>query len=396
VKIKVAIIIERVDISLGGAERSIAELSSALQARELDVTILAAQGNSDSDNVRILCNECPGKRTGHAVFEKALKHHLRHNSYDIIHSTLPFSFAHVYQPRGGSYAETVLRSAASYENAWVTTIKRLTACANRRRQVLLHAEAALCRDPDGPILAALSQYVVDQFKEHYQLNAQRIALIRNGVNTRRPIDQDAAKHLKARISKELKLKDRRDANLFLFAAHNFRLKGLAPLLRAMAELRRDKAECPCYLLIAGHGDASTYTRLAQGLGLEGRITFIGAVDHIQNTLSVVDVAVLPTFYDPASRFILEALAHNRPVITTRFNGAADLFVDHQHGRIIDSPTDISALSEALVQMSCPDTLMQMQTAIVQDKVVEGVSIDRAAGELIDLYQSILPRKGQNK
>jgi UDP-glucose:(heptosyl)LPS alpha-1,3-glucosyltransferase len=396
VSIKVAIIIERVDVSLGGAERSIAELSCALEALGLDVTILAAQGDSDSDKVQILCNGRLCKRTAYAVFEQTLRHHLSHNRYDIIHSALPFSFAHVYQPRGGSYVETVIRSAASYENVWVTMLKRMTAWTNRRRQALVHAEAALCRAPDGPILAALSQYVVDQFQKHHQLKAQRIALIPNGVNTRRPVDQEAAKKLKAQINTELKLKDSQEAILFLFAAHNFRLKGLGPLLRAMAKVRQGKAECPCYLLIAGRGDTATYAHLAQSLGLAGRTMFIGAIDHIPNALSFVDVAVLPTFYDPASRFILEALAHNTPVITTRFNGAADLFIDRRHGRIIDSPTDISALSETLIHMSCPDTLTQMTTAINQDKLVVEVSINRAAGELIDLYKSILPRKGPNK
>ena len=392
---KIAIIIERVDISLGGAERSITELADALQAQGLDVTILAAQGNRGSDNVRILCNGCLRKRTGHAAFEKALRHHLSQNSYDIVHSALPFSFAQVYQPRGGSYAETIIRSAASYENAWMTSFKRMTAFANRRRQLLMRAEAALCREPGGPVVAALSQYVVDQFITHYQLDAQRIALIRNGVKVCRPVDQGAADQLKARIRTELKLEDSDRAILFLFAAHNFRLKGLGALLRAMADLRRDKPELPCYLVTAGRGDVSSYSRIARRLGLERRITFVGAVNNIQDALSIVDVAVLPTFYDPASRFILEALALNIPVITTRFNGATDLFVDNRHGHVIDSPTHISALAEALVHMSCHDTIEGMKTAIAQDNLVEDVSIDRAATELIDLYGSILNRKGRH-
>ncbi len=394
-KIRTAIIIERVDISLGGAERSITELSCALRAQGLDVTILAAKGGTCADNVQILCNGSLRQRTRPTVFEKALRHHFSHHSYDIIHSVLPFEFADVYQPRGGSYAETILRSAASHENAWVATLKRMTAFVNHRRQLLMNAEDALCREPHGPMLAALSQYVVDQFKRHYQLNPRRIALVRNGVNVRCPVDQDAADQFQVRIRAELQLDDKDRTPLFLFAAHNFRLKGLGPLLRALARLRRDKAGSPCYLVIAGRGDLGVYTRMARHLGLDGRVAFVGAVDRIQNALSVVDVAVLPTFYDPASRFILEALALNTPVITTKFNGASDLFVDNRHGRIIDGPTDISALTEALTQMSCHDTIVKMKTAIIQDNIMERVSIDRAATELIDLYGSVLHGKGQS-
>lgn len=392
---KIALIIERVDISLGGAERSIAELACALQARGLNVTVLAAKGDSGPDNVRVLCKDDPGKRAPYAAFARALQDHLRQGSYDIVHSTLPFDFAHVYQPRGGSYAETIVRHAASYEKTWVAGLKRITAFTNRRRQLLKQAESALCRKTPGPMLAALSQYVADQFKQHYQLSPERIALIRNGINAQRPINQAAVDQLRKRFWAALKLEDPHHGILCLFAAHNFRLKGLAPLLRALAALRQNNPECPCHLIVAGRGDASPYSRLGQRLGLERRIAFVGAIDGMQNALSLADVAVLPTFYDPASRFILEALAHNTPVITTRFNGATDLFADHRHGRIIDSPTHINALAQALAHMSYPGTLSKMKTAIIEDNIVEKVSIDRAATQLIELYRSILQKKGQD-
>ncbi len=59
--IKVALIVERADIDLGGAERSLFELACQLSALGVKVTILAAKGQADAENTHILCAEAPGK-----------------------------------------------------------------------------------------------------------------------------------------------------------------------------------------------------------------------------------------------------------------------------------------------------------------------------------------------
>ena len=231
--LKVAIIIERADINLGGAERSIFELSGALSARGLDVDILAAKGQTKTKNIRILCADASGKRTSYFTFAQALKKHFSRNKYDIVHSILPFDFADVYQPRGGTYAEAMFRNAVSYQNKVVEWHKRLTSFANLRRTTLLHAERKLCTGPTGPVVAALSQYVAEQLKHHYHTESQRIAVISNGVKTTTKIDTQQADTLRTRILTKLHLKEADNPVLFLFVANNFRLKGLAHLIKAM-------------------------------------------------------------------------------------------------------------------------------------------------------------------
>jgi len=106
-------------------------------------------------------------------------------------------------------------------------------------------------------------------------------------------------------------------------------------------------------------------------------------------LSISDVAVLPTFYDPSSRFILEALAAEKPVITTKFNGAADLFTAGLHGVVIDSPQNITALADALDYFTNTDNIKKASRAIVSDNLKEKISITRAAQQLITLYDRIM-------
>lgn len=388
---KVALIIERADIELGGAERSLFELSSALKSAGCEVEILAAKGNTKVKNARLLCPDLPGKRTSLSVFENKLKKHISENSFDIIHSFLPFDFCDVYQPRGGAYPEAAFRNAASYNNRFVQYCKSAAVFLNFRRAELARAEARICSVQHGPVVAALSDYVVRQFKNYYGLYDDRISLVRNGVLADRTVDPRYTNKMRADILNRLSLKEAHRPVLLLFAAHNFRLKGLAPLIKAV-QMAAGSSDRMAYLVVVGAGKPGKYKRLAKKLNVDKKILFLGALRKIETALAVCDVAVLPTFYDPSSRFILEALAADKPVITTKFNGATDLFTNNRHGRIIDIPQNIPALAEAVSYFTDTENINKVAAAIIKDDIKKQVSINRVAKELIALYHKIIENR----
>jgi UDP-glucose:(heptosyl)LPS alpha-1,3-glucosyltransferase len=395
---KIAIITERAEVELGGAERSIFELAEALREGGLKVDILAAKGKTEAESGHILCQDSPGKRVSYFTFTKVLKKYLSENHYDLIHSVLPFEFADVYQPRGGTYAESIFRNAASYQNKFLESYKRMTALANFRRTTLLCAERKLCKGPDGPVIVAISRYVSEQLKRHYGVADERIVVIPNGVKTDEEVDTVEAGRIRTQIFAQLGLNETDKAVFLLFSANNFRLKGLAVLIKAMSVYREasHKTDRQAYLIVAGGGKIRKYRRLAQELNpsiADRKIVFLGPIKHIQNALSIIDVAVLPTFYDPCSRFILEALSAEKPVITTRFNGASEQFVDNRHGKVIDTPGDIPALVEAIGYFTDTNNIRKASEAIVRDNLKEKVSIKRAASQLLSVYESILQKKG---
>ena len=257
---KVAIITERSEVLVGGAERSIFELSAELITQGVDVRLLAAKGQGQAKHVTVLCPDALGKRFPISAFAMALECHFARNHYDIVHSVLPFSFADVYQPRGGAYPETISRNAASYESAFIATFKKFTSFMNERRAELAKAEKNLCRNPDGPMIAALSNYVAEQFKNYYGIDESRIAVIRNGIKTDRPVD----------LAEFAQVKDQICGNrpgptpvFFLFAAHNFRLKGLSPLIKAMQLAGKNAATAKPHLFVAGAEHSSSYRQNVQ-------------------------------------------------------------------------------------------------------------------------------------
>lgn len=395
-KEKIAIIIERADVSLGGAERSVFEMADAISKTGIEVDILAAKGYRDTKNIHILCGDSHSKRTGYFTFAKAIKRHLSENRYSLIHSVLPFTFADIYQPRGGTYAEAILRNAESFQNKSMVFYKKLTAFTNFRRSILLHAERKLCKaTKGGPIIIAISKYVAEQFKRHYSVSDDRIVIVLNGIKIRTETDLSKAGNLRAKILAQLEIKESDNPVFFLFIANNFRLKGLDVLIKAMRLVTARKTSRPGFLIVVGKGDMKKYHRLANEIdssGLNKRIIFFGPVTYIQSVLSMSDVVVLPTFYDPCSRVILEALAADKPVITTRFNGATDLFVNNRHGKVIDSPEDVSALAEAISYFTNTGNIQKTSDAIAADNLKNKISISRVAEQLISIYKSILEKQ----
>ncbi|MBN1796779.1 MAG: glycosyltransferase family 4 protein [Sedimentisphaerales bacterium] len=388
---KIALIIERAQIDLGGAERSLFELFAALRSAGCNVEILAAKGNTKAKHCHILCQDLPGKRTPLLVFEEKLKEFLAKNPFDIVHSFLPFEFADVYQPRGGSYPEAIAGNAASYQNSIIRLFKKSTASLNHQRSRLAKAERYICTFPKGPVVAALSDYVAGHYKKHYGLFEDRIKVIRNGVFTDKTVNPTEIDKLRSVILSKLRLTEADRPVFFLFATHNFRLKGLAQLISAL-QMSAGASDHSPYLIIVGSGNQRKYIRLAKKLNIKRKILFYGPAKKIDNLLAFCDVAVLPTFYDPSSRFILEALAMDKPVITTKFNGATELFTNNRHGRIIDIPQNTLALAEAISYFTNPDNINKASAAIIKDNLREQISISRVAKELKSLYDSISTKR----
>ncbi|HLW63698.1 MAG TPA: glycosyltransferase family 4 protein, partial [Gemmataceae bacterium] len=81
-----------------------------------------------------------------------------------------------------------------------------------------------------------------------------------------------------------------------------------------------------------------------------RVIFQGFCGDMRQAYFASDFLVHPTFYDPCSLVVLEALACGLPVITSRYNGAAELLNPKLAGLVIDDPHDHACLGQAIEAM----------------------------------------------
>jgi Glycosyltransferase len=127
------------------------------------------------------------------------------------------------------------------------------------------------------------------------------------------------------------------------ATSNFALKGVGPLIRAL--MATDRRVC---LAVAGGRDASSYTRLAQSLGLGNRVFFAGRVSDMPFFYRALDAFILPSFYDACSNAVLEALASGLPVASSRCNGSS-FFLPPEN--IIENPADEAELARMMNRLA---------------------------------------------
>src|SRR5262249_51955062 len=95
--------------------------------------------------------------------------------------------------------------------------------------------------------------------------------------------------------------------------------------------------------------SETFRQMSARLGVREQTTFCGFVNETTPYYAAADVFVFPTFYDPCSLVVLEAWASGLPVLTSRFNGAAELMTLGEEGLVVDDPRDARQLA---FQMEC--------------------------------------------
>jgi UDP-glucose:(heptosyl)LPS alpha-1,3-glucosyltransferase len=186
-----------------------------------------------------------------------------------------------------------------------------------------------------------------QFQEIYRLPASDLRLVRLATDAGRFNECDRPRR---RLERRQEWGLEPAHTVGLFCGLNYRLKGLDPLLHA---LRLLPDEPPLRLLIAGGPDFADHQRLAARLGVADRVRFLGYCADMRGCYFASDFLVHPTFYDPCSHVVLEAMACGLPVITTRYNGASELLRPPREGYVLDDPHDHGRLAWALGQLLDP-------------------------------------------
>jgi glycosyltransferase involved in cell wall biosynthesis len=130
-------------------------------------------------------------------------------------------------------------------------------------------------------------------------------------------------------------------------------KGVEVLLRALASAHE---LTPWRLDVLGRGpDRVRLERLAVDLGLSDRVVFHGPkpFEGVSGAIADAHVVVAPSVVGPGGRMegipntMIEALAHQRPAISTRLSGLPELITDHETGLLV-TPGDAEELRTALV------------------------------------------------
>jgi len=382
----VALVIERIEPWRGGAETSTLQFAGHLARMDCRVHVVTTTNIPSTPKLTIV--PIRANRAFRAIktlaFAQRAARYVRSQNFDIVHSVTPCAAADIYQPRGGTVPETLARNRAIRTGTALRFMKHIGQQLSLKYQIIAHLERQLLTRQPPPWVIAISQYVSDQLHRHYHFDASRTRLIFNGVDPDETSDLERVEQRQA-LRKQFGLTD--NELVLLCVAHNFKLKGVGKLIESMGHLRMNKRHDRTFALIVGRDKPNTFAKLAKRWQVADRVMFAGPTQRIQAFFHAADILVHPTYYDPCSRVVLEALAAGLPVITTRFNGAAERITDGREGYVIDSPLDVSALADRIDRLTDKDHRLACAANAAQ--AIANVSMKTHAEQVRALYEELL-------
>jgi len=383
--LKVLLYAESVDATRGGLETAVSQLAGELVKKGYETHVAAASAGTPIAGLRY--HLLPRRERPRVRALEALRAALKP---DITHAVLPCATADIYQPHGGLVPEIVDRNLALAGGPLARWWRGATLRMNAKRRYRARLEACLLRPHGQTVVAAISRYVAGQCERHYGLGGQRVRLVFNGVPLK---PQDAAWRVAQRESLRRQWEVPSYAALGLFVAHQFRLKGLDLLLQAVAQGQAAfrGQNSGLRVLIVGRGRQQAYRRRSERLGCGDLLRFSGVSTDMAALYAAADFLVLPTYYDPCSLVSLEAMAAGLPVITTGYNGAAELIEHGVNGFVLDGPTDLAGLQAAMAALCDAD-----RRQAIADKLPgeEALSLDRHVRQMVELYEEVAARRSR--
>jgi len=203
----------------------------------------------------------------------------------------------------------------------------------------------------------------------FDLPLERVALVRNGVDT---------ETFKKKADVE-----RRDARILFVGDTEDRNKGFEYLLMAVHML---DPLVPAEVVVVQRSWSRKALILAREFGLEGRVTFVDSltVDELVGEYNRATMLVSPSLYEGFGLPAAEAQACGTPVIATTAGAFAEI-VDDETGRIVP-PGDAAALAEAIRELLLDDDLRESMGRAAELRIRERFSWRRAAEMMDAIYR----------
>jgi glycosyltransferase involved in cell wall biosynthesis len=175
-----------------------------------------------------------------------------------------------------------------------------------------------------------------------------------------------------------------DAADFVFVGELIRLKGVDILLAALAAQR---TVYPATALIVGSGpDEEDFRRLAQKLGLDGKVTFAGPLPA-RTSFARGRCVVVPSRAESFPYVVLEAAAAQMPLIATNVGAIPEIVAGTDTPLV--RPGDIASLAGQMRAFLANPKLFLDRAVRLQEHVSKRLTVERMTNEVVEFYLSVL-------
>ena len=289
----------------------------------------------------------------------------------------------ILYPQGGLHSASRAHNVLKHRPGVVRSLARWVRVLDPTSYSFARLERRQYLTPPVPVILVNSRMVRGHFGQYLGIPENRVRVLYSAIDPDRFTTSDRA----AARATERAAWGVTTETVGLFVAMNYRLKGLAPLLRSLVHVPRDR---PFRLVVIGGKKFEPYRTLAKDLGVADRVTFLGFRPDPRSAYFGADFLVHPTFYDPGSLVALEALACGLPVITSRYNGNHELLPEPPADYVVDDPHDAPELGAKITGLLDPERLPARRAAAAE--AARRWTFDDHYRELLGVFEEVVARK----
>jgi N-acetyl-alpha-D-glucosaminyl L-malate synthase BshA len=174
----------------------------------------------------------------------------------------------------------------------------------------------------------------------------------------------------------------RDDEKVVIHVSNFRaVKRVTDVVKVFANIAE---QMPAKLLLVGDGPEMTVVcRLAESLGLEGQVLYLGKQDNLEELYAISDIKLLLSEKESFGLVALEAMACGVPCIGTDAGGIPEVIEDGENG-FVRPVGDIEAISEAALRLLTDELLYER----MKQRAIETVQEQFHSSDIVRQYESV--------
>jgi glycosyltransferase involved in cell wall biosynthesis len=179
---------------------------------------------------------------------------------------------------------------------------------------------------------------------------------------------------------------RRPGRIMTTASADVPLKGLVPLLEALAKLRTER---PAELVVIGKPrPESRVGATIERLGLKGSVKFVSGVsdDRLVELYAEASVAVVPSLYEGFSLPAVEAMACGVPLVATTGGALPEVVGNSGSTALLVPPGDPGALASALGRIMDDSALGAQLSLAARQRVLKRFTWRACAEGTIEHYR----------
>ena len=234
---------------------------------------------------------------------------------------------------------------------------------------------------NATLIVTISKYSQKKILQHYNVDASRIRLAPNGVDTERFTPIGDYEKIKQRI----KLGNRQ---MVLFVGRLIARKGVSYLVEAAKQVIKERKDTVFVLV----GNGPLRNQLLSNVisaGLKQHFVFLGDVseEDLPQIYRCADVFAFPSIQEGQGIVLLEAQASAKPVVAFNVSGIIEAVRDKQTGFVVTPNSN--ELANAILKLLSDASLREKMGVLGREFVLRELSWTVCAKKMLAVYHEAM-------